>query len=180
MQYGITLTVVANHFSRRASILSNCYNADMQITDYRITVKGTRQSAWEKLVHWQSMHEWDIFMDYVKFDGPLAMGSVGKLKMKGGPKVDLRVTHFAPPDSYTDEFSMLGSTFIFHHEVIEQGAGEVEIHIMVEAQGLLANVLAPFMRKDMDSKMPILMQNFKHQYEHERTVARSQDSHYLK
>ncbi len=139
----------------------------MQIGDLSITVQGTRQTAWNKLVDWQTMHEWDIFMDYLKFDGPLQMGSVGKLKMKGGPEVDLRVTHFSPLDSYTDEFSMLGSTFVFHHELAEPRPGEVKVRIWVECHGFLAALLANLMKKDFDKKMPILMQNFRQQYEKE-------------
>lgn len=137
----------------------------MQLISSSISVKASADSAWAKLVDWQRMHTWDIFMDWVKFDGPLAMGSVGDLKMAGGPVVKLKVTEFDPPHSYTDEFTMLGSTFVFSHEVTETAEGDALVRITVEANGALAKLLAPLMRSDMEKKMPILMNNFKRQLE---------------
>ncbi|MBX9569630.1 MAG: SRPBCC family protein [Candidatus Obscuribacterales bacterium] len=137
----------------------------MQLVDTKITVDASPNAAWQKLVDWQRMHKWDIFMDWVKFDGPLALGSVGDLKMTGGPTVKLKVTAFDPPNSYTDEFTMLGSTFVFYHEVMESTDGGAIVRITVDANGTLASMLAPLMRSDFAKKMPILMNNFKRQLE---------------
>lgn len=108
-------------------------------------------------------------MDWVKFDGPLEMGSIGELKMAGGPTVKLKVTAFNPPHSYTDEFTMLGSTFIFHHRVVENEEGVV-VKIDVEATGALACLFAPLMKQDFAKKMPVLMNNFKRQLEAPETL----------
>jgi len=143
----------------------------MIIADSKIQIKGSRQAIWHKLVDWQTMHTWDIFMDSVRFDGPLQPGSKGKLKMKGGPEVELVVTSFDEAQSYTDEFTLLGSRFIFFHELIEHSENEVVLHITVETDGLLASLLAPLMRSDMERKMPILMNNFKTQFEMNKTNA---------
>lgn len=130
-----------------------------------ISVNASPEEAWAKLVDWQRMHLWDIFMDWVKFDGPLQQGSVGDLKMAGGPTVKLKVTAFDLGKSYTDEFSMLGSTFIFHHRVGTEGEDGTVVRIDVEATGALASFLAPLMKNDFSKKMPILMNNFKRQLE---------------
>jgi hypothetical protein len=137
----------------------------MQLGDMTITVDGTLDAVWQKLIHWETMHEWDIFMDRVQFDGPLKQGSVGKLKMKNGPEVTLIVTRFSPPNSYTDEFSLAGSLFVFHHELTELRPTSVSLRIWVEARGMIASLLAPFMRKQFSAKMPLLMNNFKQQFE---------------
>lgn len=104
-------------------------------------------------------------MDWVRFDGELKMGSRGQLKMKNGPEVPLVVTSFSPPNSYTDEFTMMGSKFIFHHELSELSATTVSVRIRVETLGLFADLLAPLMKSDMSRKMPVLMNNFKQQFE---------------
>lgn len=142
----------------------------IQLTDDKVTFKGELKSAWDKLVHWQTMHEWDPFMERVTFGGPLELGSVGLLKMKGGPQAKLVVTAFNPPISYTDQFTMLGSTFIFHHELIEAPPNQITLHIWVEASGALASLLAPMMRKEFAAKMPLLMNNFKQQYEQHQAL----------
>jgi hypothetical protein len=137
----------------------------MKLAEDAMTLSGDVQSAWDKLVDWSRMHEWDVFLEHLHFNGPLGLNSVGRLKMKDGPEVDLVVTQFDPPHSYTDEFSLLGSKFIFHHYVAEAGTGEVTVRIVVEAEGLAAALLAPLMRRQFAQKMPLLMQNFRSQYE---------------
>lgn len=142
----------------------------MQLVDSKITVNASPEEAWAKLVDWQAMHKWDLFMDWVKFDGPLAAGSIGDLKMAGGPIVKLKVTAFNPPNSYTDEFTMLGSTFVFYHEVNEAPNGGAIVRITVDTNGMFASMLAPLMRKDLNKKMPMLMSNFKVQIEDPSTI----------
>lgn len=140
----------------------------MKVADNSILVAGKLQPVWEKLVHWQTMHEWDVFMDRVVFDGPLKLGSKGKLKMKNGPEVDLIVTSFDPPFSYTDEFTVMGSRFKFFHELVEDSDNAVTLRITAEVEGLVATLLAPLMRKDLGLKMPTLMNNFKQKFESQR------------
>ncbi len=60
---------------------------------------------------------------------------------------------------------MLGSTFVFYHEVMESTDGGAIVRITVDANGTLASMLAPLMRSDFAKKMPILMNNFKRQLE---------------
>lgn len=135
----------------------------MQLHDSSIDFKGTLQSAWEKLVDWQTMPEWDCFMERASFNGPLKLGSVGKLKMKNGPEVALVVTTFVPSHSYTDELSIMGSTLSFYHEVTEMLPGMITLRIRVEGRGIVVSLLAPFLRTDMARKMPSIMASFKEQ-----------------
>lgn len=139
----------------------------MLLADNSFTVKGTVQSAWDKLVDWSTMHEWDVFLDRLYFDGPLALNSVGKIKTKDGLQGDLVVTQFSPPHSYTDEFSFLGSKLIFHHYVGEAASlpGEITVRISIEGEGILIALLGPVMRQQFAAKMPVLIANFKQQYE---------------
>ncbi len=143
----------------------------MKIADSKIQIQGSLEAVWHKLVDWQTMHTWDIFMESVIFDGPLRLGSKGKLRMKGGPEVELVVTSFNEPHSYTDEFTLLGSRFIFFHQLSEHSENLLVLHITVETNGFLASLLAPLMRIDTEKKMPILMNNFKKQFETNKASA---------
>lgn len=136
----------------------------MLLGEHQVSFPGTRESAWAKLVDWQSMHEWDIFVERLHFDGPLALGSTGTLKMKDGPTVQLVVTSFSAPHAYTDEFRLFGSTFVFHHELSEPAPGQVLLRIVVEGSGALVGLLQPLFKKQFKAKMPILMENFRRQY----------------
>lgn len=142
----------------------------MKLSDDIISFKGTRESAWNKLVDWPQMHEWDLFMERVQFDGALRLGSVGKLKMKNGPQVDLRVTAFEQGHSYSDEFELMWSRFVFHHEVTESAEGLVSVRVQVEGHGVLAWLATGYLRKSFAANMPILMKNFKDQYEDEHRL----------
>lgn len=136
----------------------------MKLGDATVSFEGTRESAWRKLVDWQRMHEWDHFMQSVQFDGALRLGSVGRLRMKDGPEVVLRVTAFEPGHSYSDEFDLLWSKFIFHHEVTESTPGVVDVRFHIEGSGVLLALAAWYLRKSFAANLPIIMSNFKHQY----------------
>jgi hypothetical protein len=56
----------------------------MKIAEHSIVVNGSLQAAWDKLLDWNTMPDWDIFMKTVHFDGPLAVGSSGGLILKNG------------------------------------------------------------------------------------------------
>lgn len=133
----------------------------MELTDTSVSFDGDLEKAWALLVDYKQMPSWDIFMDRLHFDAPMQLGSVGLLKMKGGPEVKLRVTSFNPPFNYTDEFSMLGSDFIFHHELAILPSKEINLRIRVESNGLFSSLLAPMMKSQFAAKMPVLMNNFK-------------------
>lgn len=144
----------------------------MRLCEHSITLEGSLESAWAMMVDWQTMPDWDIFMESLHFDGPLALGSVGKLKMKNGPQAPLTVTTFNAPISYTDELSLYGTRLTFYHELREKAEGKLEMRFTVDGAGLLASLFGTFMAKDMKSKMPVLMNNFKRIYEeHERKKA---------
>lgn len=137
----------------------------MQIGERTVIVKAPAQAAWDKLVDWSSMHEWDVFMEWIRFDGPLRNGSKGRLKMRGGAEVDIVVTAFEAQKRYTDEFRLLGSRFVFHHEITGRPDGDTAVRIAVEAHGAFAGLIGPTMRAQMKEKMPVLMAKFKRQLE---------------
>ncbi len=137
----------------------------MVVVEHSVTFKGDVQRAWDKLVDFSRMHEWDIFVDSVHFDGPLKVGSAGNLKSRDGHNYVLTVTDFNPPKSYTDEISVMGSKFIFYHELSEKNPGEITMRFTITAKGFIAFIFQYPIKNAFEQKLPILMDSFKRQYE---------------
>ncbi|MCC7529788.1 MAG: SRPBCC family protein [Candidatus Melainabacteria bacterium] len=137
----------------------------MVFVEHSVTFKGDLQSAWDKLVDWKRMRDWDIFIDEVKFDGPLKVGSVGQLKARDGHIYVLTVTDLNSPNNYSDEISIMGSRFVFFHELSEKTPGEITMRFTISATGLIAFIFQYPINNAFALKLPILMDNFKQQYE---------------
>ena len=137
----------------------------MVFVEHSVTFKGNIDSAWEKLVDWKRMPEWDIFIDDINFDGPLKLGSVGTMKSRDGHTYSLQVTGFNPKKDYSDELSIMGSTFVFFHGLSEKSAGEITMRFTISAKGLIAFIFSYPIKNAFAQKLPILMDNFKRQYE---------------
>ncbi len=140
----------------------------MIFADHSVTFRGERETAWKRLVDWKNMPEWDVFMESVSFPEPVGLGSVGTLNTKDGHTYPLKITSWNPPQDYKDEFPMMGSRFIFFHEVLEKTPGEITVHIIIEGEGILAFVFQYAFRNAFKAKMPLLMDNFKQLYEIDR------------
>lgn len=137
----------------------------MVFVEHTVTFKGDLQSAWDKLVDWKRMPEWDIFIDDVQFDGPLKVGSVGQLKSRDGHNYILTVTDFNLLSNYSDEISIMGSKFVFCHELSEKKPGEITMRFTISAKGFIAYIFQYPINNALAQKLPILMECFKRQYE---------------
>lgn len=137
----------------------------MVFTEHSVNFKGDIKTAWDKLVDWKHMPDWDIFIDEMHFDGPLKKGSVGRMKSRDGHHYALTVTEFNPMDNYSDEISVMGSKFVFYHELKESGPGEITMRFTISATGLIASLFKYPINNAFEQKLPILMDNFKLQYE---------------
>lgn len=137
----------------------------MVFVEHTVTFKGDLQSAWDKLVDVKRMPDWDIFIDSVQFDGPLKVGSVGQLKSRDGHNYALTVTDLNPLSNYSDEISIMGSKFVFYHELSEKTPGEITMRFTISANGFIAFIFGYPIKNAFAQKLPILMDNFKRQYE---------------
>lgn len=142
----------------------------MILAESKIRFAGDIDSAWAKMVDWEHMQDWDHFMEKMEFDGPFAPGKVGTLTMKGGRKVQLKVTEMVADGAarhYTDEFSFLGSRFIFHHFLTndDKDNGEnLEMRFAIEGQGLMISILRLQFARAFKKELPRLMAKYKEQY----------------
>jgi len=134
----------------------------MQLISHAVTVAAPADRVWSRLIDWHSWTNWDAGIQRVKFDGPLAVGSVGRLRLKGSRQyVKLHVVSLDDGHAYTDYFDMLGTRFIFNHSLDTLPTGDTKVLFMVEAKGLTAFVMGSIMRGTLAKNLPNWMDNFK-------------------
>ena len=138
----------------------------MRLAEEKISVKGSIESVWAKLVDWQTWPTWDTGMGTIKFQGPLIVDAKGDLKLKDGPSVTLLITELTPPSSYTSEFAILGTRLIFGHFLTEEHNGDsIVFKTTVDAAGATAPLVIPIVKPKLTQSLPIWMANFKAQFE---------------
>jgi hypothetical protein len=137
----------------------------MKVASHTVTVSAPAQVVWSKLVHWQKWPTWDTGMERITFDGPIDVGSIGRLKLKDGPEVQLHVSSLIEGESYEDYFDVFGTRFIFYHDLRTLEDGLVELYFSVEATGLTALFLGNLKRAELAQHLPKWMEYFKQQCE---------------
>ena len=133
----------------------------MLLISQTITLKVAPEAVWRKLIDWKQWPTWDTGQEYIHFDGPIDEYSIGKLKLKGGPKVLLRVVKFLPGRTYITEFDFVGSTFVFDHflEVIDPE--ETNLTFTVATRGFLSLFWGVLLKGSIKKKVPQWMENFR-------------------
>jgi uncharacterized protein YndB with AHSA1/START domain len=132
--------------------------------EHSVVVNVPPDVVWQALVDWESWPEWDKGQESIRFKGPLNVGSSGKLKIRGGPKVDLRITDFEPGHDYTSEFRLLGSRFIFSHSIEAEGES-TRVTFAVFTTGIFGALLHGLLRSQVETNLPDWMTNFKRRTE---------------
>lgn len=56
----------------------------MNKISHTVDIAAPEETVWSKLVRWEDWPVWDQGMETISFDGPIAVGSIGRLKLKGG------------------------------------------------------------------------------------------------
>ena len=141
---------------------------------HTVTINAPADVVWSHVIDWQHWPDWDKGMERVFFKGPINVGSTGKLKLRGGPTVNLKVTQFdpvlpgtagfEPEPQYTDEFSLFGSRFIFYHRVDPIDANTSTFYVTAHTTGLVA-LFNPIIRPSFDAKLSEWLGNLKRKIE---------------
>ncbi len=78
--------------------------------------------------------QWSPDTDWVRVDGPVAVGTTGTMKPAGGPKVRFTVTACEPGREYTDTTRLPGARLVFQHLAVPDGQG-TELSVRVTMSG---------------------------------------------
>jgi hypothetical protein len=131
------------------------------LISHTITLKSAPEAVWRKLIDWKQWPTWDAGQESIQFDGPIDEYSIGKLKLKGGPKVLLRVVKFLPGRSYVSEFDLVGSTFVFDHFLDVIDPEVTNLTFTVATKGFLSLLWGLLLKGSLKKKVPVWMENFR-------------------
>lgn len=126
-----------------------------------IQIAAARHVVWEKMLDWRNWTSWETAMEKVSFPGAMHEGSVGKLKLKSAPEVALKVTAFENECSYTSEFELWGTTFVFTHELNESDEQMINLSFAVTANGFTAPIVGNLLKAKLADTLKSSMDNFR-------------------
>jgi hypothetical protein len=87
---------------------------------------------------------WSPDTEWVRLDGPVAVGTRGVLKPKGGPRAKFVIIACTPGREYTDTTLLPGARLVFEHTV-QLTEGGSDLSVLVTITGPLALLWARVM-----------------------------------
>ena len=112
---------------------------------------------YEDVANW---HTWDPDTKRAFLDGPLQLGSKGKLTPTKGNTVPIRVTEVTRDRSFTVESKIPLLRMIFEHELKPVASGTEVVH-RVTLSGSLLFILGRMLTRQIDSGLPVTLRNLK-------------------
>ena len=120
---------------------------------------STTAPAWAIWQIWQDVNNWptwDHGIESSSINGPFAVGTVGKLKPKGGPEVATKLTSVKSNESFVDEAKLFCARIIVSHFIVQYGDNILVTH-QVEMKGPLAFFFAIVIGRNMKKNLPAEM-----------------------
>jgi len=115
--------------------------------DETVFIDASPERVWAVYTDVERWSEWTPVMQKIERleDGPLALGSTVRIEAKGGPPSAWTVTEFADGRSFTWEARARGVKLVAWHLIEADGDGS-RVRLGVRMTGLMATLLAPFLR----------------------------------
>jgi hypothetical protein len=105
---------------------------------------------WTDHATWTS---WDTDTEWVTLDGPVAVGTRGVLKPKGGPKAKFFISALEQDRVYTDTSLFPGARLVFEHTAERRG-DSTHLEVTVTMTGPLARLWAGILRTGFAKSVP--------------------------
>ena len=112
---------------------------------------------YEDVANW---HTWDPDTKRAFLDGPLQLGSKGKLTPTKGNTVPIRVTEVTRDRSFTVESKIPLLRMVFEHELKPMASGTEVVH-RVTLSGPLLLILGRMLIRQIDTGLPVTLRNLK-------------------
>ena len=97
--------------------------------------------------------QWSPDTQWVRLDGPVALGTQGRLKPRSGPTVRFTITGLVPEREYTDTSRLPGGRLVFQHLVRPLEVG-CELEVRVSLSGPLSALWAMVMGRQFATSAP--------------------------
>jgi hypothetical protein len=106
--------------------------------------KWTDHSSWP---------DWSPGSEWAKIDGPVAVGTTGALKPKGGPKTKFTIGALEPDQEYTDISHFPGARLTFQH-LAERKGDQTDLRVRVTIDGPLGWLWARILGGGFSTSVP--------------------------
>lgn len=131
----------------------------MQI-EHRTTVSASPEVIFRIYEDVSNWHTWDPDTKQAKLDGPMRIGTRGKLTPAKGSTVPMVVTEVVPSRSFTVESKIPLFCMRFEHELTPSQAGTEVVH-RVTFSGLLSVILGPMLSRQLNTGLPVTLGRLK-------------------
>jgi uncharacterized membrane protein len=110
-------------------------------TEVTFPVHAPAEKVWSILSDVERWPTWTASIQQVELDGPLAVGSVAKIRQPKLPATAWTVTEVVPGRSFTWESKAPGSRAVGEHEITPTGDATCEVRLMLDQGGPLGTVV---------------------------------------
>ena len=114
---------------------------------------STPSQFFARWIDHDSWSEWAPDIQWVRLTGPVAEGTRGVLKPKGGPAAKFVISALVTDREYTDTSKLPGATLVFQHLVSPSPTG-ADLEVRVTLDGPLARLWAAILGKGFASTAP--------------------------
>ncbi len=123
--------------------------------DCRTTLHGSRDQIFGVWSDMASYPQWDPREQELRLNGPLAVGTTGWSKQKGGRAgSDFTVVRVEPGRRWTNETNLPGGKLVIDHTLTETGPGEFELVKSYAAHGPVGPLFRLFYAREIRRENP--------------------------
>jgi Polyketide cyclase / dehydrase and lipid transport len=132
----------------------------MKTVEHRIITKARPQAIFKIYQDVGNWHTWDPDTKKAELNGPLILGSRGRLTPSTGTTVPMLVTSMTPDQSFTVESIIPLFRMVFEHELNPVKGGTEIVH-RVTFSGFMSFLLGPILARQVDAGLPATLANLK-------------------
>ncbi len=104
-------------------------------TEVRFPVAAPAERVWATLSDVERWPTWTASMREVRLEGPLAVGTVARIRQPKLPPTTWTVTEVVPGRSFSWESKAPGSRALGEHEITPTGEASCEVRLMLDQTG---------------------------------------------
>lgn len=120
------------------------------------TTAASPERLWRRYEDPSRWPEWDGGTESVTTEGPMAVGTRGRLKPRGGPMASFVFTEVVPGQRFTDVTKLPLARLTFAHRIEPDGTGSRFTHT-VTIQGPLSALFARVIGRTIAAELPEAM-----------------------
>jgi Polyketide cyclase / dehydrase and lipid transport len=135
-------------------------NSAQRSVECNITIDcdpATLFAVWADVSQW---HTWDPDTKWACLNGPIQVGSQGRLAPQKGLPVNMSITQTQQNHSFTAAVKVFGSQMVFRHQLQIQGDGLLVVH-HVQFKGWISPLLMKTVGNNVAKGLPLTMTRLK-------------------